>query len=369
MKIAILTFHRAHNCGAMLQCFALQTVLSRLGHDVCALDCNNIGEEHRFGGIGKCSFRRMIKKILEFFFSLGVYDLRIVRFNKFRRNHIKVSGRIGLNEIFPKDYDLFIIGSDQVLQPNLTKEYRDTFLLNRVLDSAKKCSYAASFGYDSLPVQYRESYRKALGSFKSLLVREKSGLDILENELKINRKAHLVVDPTLLLNAEDYERIETAMRRPKQYVLVYSIGGADQRLREVAKQLARIKGIGVVIVNACRRHYFDAPFSDFLSVSPDRLIYLIHHAEYVVTTSFHGVAFSLIYRRPFVAIDPVDSKVGGRIHSLLEQLGLKGNIIKECARISDEELMEILAFDYKTVSKSLEDIKGVSLSTIKKSLL
>lgn len=361
MKVGILTFHRAHNCGAMLQCFALQTVLERMGHTVDVLDCNAIGEEKRFRNLCLWPLRRSARKVIEFLFSLGSFDLRLLRFAKFRRCNLHLSAPVDFRN-FPQEYDRYIVGSDQVFQPNLTKELAPLFLLDAVLDATKKFSYAASFGYESLPDKYRPLYKRCLDKFADLSVREASGAKIIQEELELKKNVSVVLDPTLLLTAADYAPMERRIAAPVKYVLVYSIGGAYKKLRDTAKQVAEKFGLKIVYVNACRRHYWDVPFSDYLSVSPDRMIYLIHHAQFVVTTSFHGVAFSLIYHKPFIAILPNDSKVAGRIPALLSKVGLLNNAIPETEMVSDKLLESAKAMDYEAIDAELDSFRQKSFA-------
>ena len=361
MRIGILTFHRAHNCGAMLQCFALQTVLERMGHTVDVLDCNDIGEEKRFRNLCLWPLRRSARKVIEFLFSLGSFDLRLLRFAKFRRCNLHLSEPVDFRN-FPQKYDRYIVGSDQVFQPNLTKELAPLFLLDAVLDDTKKFSYAASFGYESLPEKFRPLYRRCLDKFSALSVREASGVKIVQEELGLKKNVSVVLDPTLLLTAADYASIEKRNTSPEKYVLVYSIGGAYKKLRDTARQVAKKFGLEIVYVNACRRHYWDVPFSDYLSISPDRLIYLIHHAQFVVTTSFHGVAFSLIYHRPFVAILPNDSKVSGRIPALLSAIALSDNAISEDESVSDSLIDSAKKMDYVAIDAKLDLLRRKSFA-------
>lgn len=135
-----------------------------------------------------------------------------------------------------------------------------------------------------------------------------------------------------------------------------------KKLRDTAKLVAEKFGLKIVYVNACRRHYWDVPFSDYLSVSPDRLIYLIHYAQFVVTTSFHGVAFSLIYHKPFIAILPNDSKVAGRIPALLSKVGLLNNVILEAEVMSDRLLESAKAMDYSAVDVEQDSFRRKSFA-------
>ena len=366
MKVGILTFHRAHNCGAMLQNYALQTVLRRLGAEPETIDFNAIGEERRFPRFSGLTFRQCIRRMIEFVLSVGTYDLRLARFNRFRRRNIKTTARIVTGEL-PLDFDFYVVGSDQVFQPNLVKQYRNEFLLEGIPPD-KRISYAASFGYDSLPEEFRVAYKDDLSWFHAISVREESGARIIKKELGLDVPVEVVLDPTLLLDSAEYEEIETRVRVPEKYVLVYSIGGADAKLRDVANDVANRMNAKVIFVNACRRSYFRTPHDDLLAISPDRLLYLIRHAAYVVTTSFHGVAFSLIYRRQFTAIIPKNSKVAGRIPALLNRLGIPERATAETSPIDRIREQYEICIGYDAVGERLGTLRKASLDFLERAL-
>lgn len=364
MRVGILTFHRAHNCGAMLQNYALQTVLRRLGAEPVTIDFNDVGEERRFSGLRGLTVKQRILRIIKFIFSIGFFDLRLYRFNRFRKKNLVTTNWISDGKL-PLDFDRYVLGGDQVLWPGLTKHLTNTFLLDGIANS-KRFSYAASFGYDSLPVEYRDVYKTQLSRFAAISIREKSGVGIIKNELGIDKEVISVLDPTLLLTEEDFMKIERRQKVPAKYVLVYSIGGADAKLREVSGAIARLIGASVVFVNACRRSYYDTPFGDLLTTSPDRLIYLIHNAAFVVTTSFHGVAFSIIYRRQFIAIGGTSGRKVMKIPDLLSALGIRERILNDTDSVEHYLEMSRRTIDYDNVYSILVALKSESLSFLNK---
>ena len=350
----------------MLQNYALQTALRRLGSEPETIDFNAIGEEHRFRKMRASSLRGYVRNVLEFFFSLGSFDLRLWRFNCFRRRFIRTTRRMAASNLGKLDFDCYVVGSDQVFQPNLTAPLTDEFLLLPVEDRSKKYTYAASFGYPSLPVEFRDKYKAALSDFAGLSVRENTGKKIINEELGVEKEVSVVVDPTLLLDEKDYWPLERRIRAPQDYVLVYSIGGADAALRRAAKSIAETLNAKVVFVNACRRHYMDVPFSDYLSVSPDRLLYLMHHARFVVTTSFHGLAFSLLYHKPFLAIAPAVSKVTTRITELLSNMELSGNLIMERDAGGVFDVGKLMDIDWRQVDARIAGLRAYSMEYLKR---
>ena len=366
MKVGILTFHRAHNCGAMLQNYALQVALLWAGVSPMTIDFNNIGEEKRFSGFSGLTFRQCVRRMIEFVFSVGIFDLRLARFNRFRMRNLRTTGRVAAGE-WPSDFDFYIVGSDQVFQPNLIKKHLKAFLLEGI-PPEKRISYAASFGYESLPEAFRATFREGLSQFHAISVREESGVRIIKKELCLDVPVEVALDPTLLLDSAEYEKIETRVRVPEKYVLVYSIGGADAKLREVANDVAKRMNARVMFVNACRRSYFRTPHDDLLAISPDRLLYLIRHAAYIVTTSFHGVAFSLIYRRQFTAIIPKDSKVAGRIPALLNRLGIPERATAEISPIERIREQYDSRIDYDAVGVRLGALRKASFDFLEKVL-
>ena len=362
MKVGIVTFHRAHNCGAALQCVALITVLQRMGHDVRVLDCNNVGEGILFPNV------RNPRVWLGWLYRLvvsGALSQRLCfRYWKFMKRFFPMTGRIGNEKPFPGEFDFFVVGSDQVFNPMLTGEFLDVFLLNGCCDDEKKISFAASFGVSTLPESYRSVFSECLSRFQALGIRENSGCEICEKELNVPISPVVTIDPTLLLSSTDYLRFETPVKTGGDYVLVYWIGWSREYVCELANRIAKRSGLRVIVATITT-YKSDA---SWIPTSPDEFLYLLRNARYVVTTSFHGTAFAIINRVPFLTVIPNGMNVAGRIVGLLEQLSLTSQIVHEGDALTDGRLDGLLDVDFKNVGSALWEIQIGSIDFLRNAM-
>lgn len=364
MKIGIVTFHRAHNCGAALQCAALVSVLRRMGHDVEVVDNNSIGETHwpDFGKItsllGLCGW------ILRFFMSVDVAYKYFRNYRLFYKRQIPMSSKCFGS--VPKDrYDRIIVGSDQVFNPKITKSQAGAFLLENFGDEVVKCCYAASFGTPSLSAEYRSRFKVALSKFALLGFRETSATRICRDELGLNLEMQTVLDPTLLLAAEDYEKFECPVRVSGKYVAIYCDYICQREARLVADRIARRHGLQVVYIDQYRLSRFKMTKGDCIGVAPQEFLWLIRNAEYVITTSFHGTAFSLINCKRFVVIRPHGHPMNERVVDLLNRLGIPQQVVFSNCIPGNEHLEEMFSVDYMSVKVRLSVLQKESLDFLK----
>ena len=304
MKVGIVTFHRAHNCGAALQCAALVMVLQRMGHTVKVIDCNNVGESHWPNFRGVRTIRGLVGFLVRLAMSIGIADRFFRHYRLFRRRLIPMTQNC-IGKKFPDEFDRIIVGSDQVFNPVITGSQTNAFLLKDFPNNSKKSSYAASFGAATLPEQYRGDFAAELAKFKHLGFRESSAEKICREELGINVKTQTVLDPTLLLDAYDYKEFESPSYVGGEYVVIYWGGRCGEEARAIAHKLAVKHGLKVVFINQWPLSRFRQRKGDWIGMPPDRFLWLMRNARFVISTSFHGTAFALINRKPFIVIRPV----------------------------------------------------------------
>jgi len=361
MKIGIVTFHRAHNCGAALQCVALITVLQRMGHDVRVIDCNNIGQS-------------FFPNVLRIRIWLGWLHFMLVSFARrerlwfrywlFRKRHMPMTHKIGKNSKFPADIDRVVLGSDQVLNPAWMGQYGDVFLLVDKCPDRNKVSYAASFGVPTLPVECRTQFKNALSKFHALGIREDSGVEICNKELNLPIKARITIDPTLLLRADDYLKFEKPVKIDSPYVLVYWMGHTKEYLCKLAHEISAIYGIRVIVASIMA--YQDS--KEWMSVSPSEFLSLFRNATYVVTASFHGTAFSIINHKPFLTVIPKDLSIGGRMVSLLTKLNLLDQIVHEGCSIGAAMIRQKLSLKFDESDELLDSLRRESIEFLREAL-
>lgn len=362
MRIGVVTFHRAHNCGAVLQCLALVKVLQRMGHEVKVIDCNKIGEGSLIPNVSS------VRVWLGWFKSLVIRQAmpqRLwLRYWRFMKRSFPLSDWIDKGVMFPNDFDKIILGSDQVLNPGLTGSFLETFLLRNRCPDEKKIAYAASFGVSTLEESWRGVFADCLSRFRALGLREESGVRICREELRISVSTTVTIDPTLLLDAEDYRKFESPVLRTGEYVLVYWIGNSTEYVSSLAHRIAKNLGINVIVASITARK----DDASWRPSSPDEFLYLFRNARCVVTTSFHGTSFSIINRKPFITVIPKGMNVAGRMIGLLEQLSLSSQLISEGDVVTDEYLLSRLNIDFGKAEASLDRIRKESIRFLENAL-
>lgn len=340
-KFGILTFHNANNYGAVLQAYALQEFLNNEIGKNCAEDIDY-----------KCLAIRNQSSLLQWIKKQGVVSgvahyplirLRISRISKFCKKHMGLSKKITnfeeLKEVVHSNYRYIISGSDQIWNRNLTEE--DTYLQNFHDENLKKISYAASFGIEELPDSWKQDYKKFLSNFRSISVREESAKEILENEFSIKAEVH--VDPTLLLSANQWNKVACRQSNKRPFVLVYMVP-YQQSVVNRAQEIAEKNNLKLIYV--CRSlRKGNGIYKGSASVK--EVIGLFRDADYVVTNSFHGTAFSIIYHKNFSVELNNSLRYNVRSAQLLKICGLEVNKKLNAP-------MDFFGVNWKMVDKALE---------------
>lgn len=327
MKIGILTFHWAHNYGAVLQCYALQEILKE-SHDVCVL--NYVPP--------RTKSKRNIRWWLVFFTTLVRSTIRYIKFRKFIKRY--------LNVVPFKKCDLYVIGSDQVWNKKLTGGYRGVYFGTT---SGKTISYAASAELSALDYEDRKHFRNKLNNFDVISVRESNLVSLLQP--LTDKKVHHVLDPTLLAGRNVFDRIAVTPKIKTKYVLVYQVRN-NKRILTLAKDIA--KNIGGTVIQLSSRVSPRYIKGKYQCASPQEFVGWFKNSSYVVTTSYHGICFSLLYEVPFYTMRLGHNET--RIESLLDLLGLNDRFVDEFACES---------IDYDRVNKILDEHREKSKYVLK----
>ena len=310
MRIGILTFHRALNCGAMLQAWALKTLLVRAGYDVGFI-ANHVGVTRRWHGFPKTGSilgraKGTLLAIAKNVGSFGCLDVAIKRFGEFQAAH--------LPEVELRSCDAVVVGSDQVWRPELTAEETSLFLGETISDKLPMISYAASFG-DRPPTDVEiKRLVKSLGQYKMLSVREPLVKDVLSTFIK--RDIEVVADPTLLIEPGEYSHIAADVAPEKPYLFAYAVH-ATPFFVGTARAAAKRLGLNLVMTAANQSTRWNAPSGLTYGVSPDRMIGYLRGARCVVASSFHGTALSMLHGKPFICLREDGMNVKSRPVSFL----------------------------------------------------
>lgn len=259
-------------------------------------------------------------------------------------------GRTDLRKI-ENNYDFFVIGSDQVW--NCGRLNLDTtYLLDFVRDKRKKGCYAPSVAMKQIPEKYKKQYYRYWNEFEYLSCREQEGARLIED--MTDHKVECVLDPTLLLHREDWESVAdiSDVPRNEKYLLLYMMSESKSLVR-FAEKLAKRKNIEIVKI------YGDIQKNS--AIGPKQWLGYFLNAEYVVTNSFHGVAFSINFNKNFYAeITPKAFFVASssRIIDFLEELGLKNRLLNDTKENEIEKAEDI---EYVQVNKKLEAMREKSV--------
>ena len=298
MKIGILTFHNAHNYGAVMQAYALRSVLRRNGHEVTILNYRNQAIDSHYPK--QLSFDQTG-------FSARQQIDWSEQYHKFKYfiDHVLLEDQtsvLDVEDLECLEMDCFICGSDQIWEPWLTNGLDRVYFLD-FKTRARKVSYGASKAKPDFSSFEKEYFRNKLLRFDAVSVREESLAIALKNECGIS--ADTVLDPTFLLDAEDYMVVADPIKVPHPFVLAYYLS-EDEQLFDCAKRVAQQLKQPLVEI-----HFFRMERNIGYQVAncgPGEFLTYFHNASYVLTNSFHGVAFSIIFPRPFYAVYGQDSR-------------------------------------------------------------
>mgnify|MGYP004473138233 FL=1 len=362
-KIAILTFHRALNYGALLQAFALQQSLNESGTEIEAeiLDYRNdvLEKMYYYPSLRE---RHDIKSIAKYFLQ-GRNELRRrERFERFRLSNLPISSKVYTTSNVRdanQEYDAFIVGSDQVWNYK-AHSFDENYFLGFVEDNTKKKSYAASFGISALPDDQIPRYRALLQSFGLCSVREEQGIEILR-QLGINL-ARIDIDPSFLLDKQDWIRHFSIRKSKEKYIFAYYFE-LTPTMKKFVEELSKKTGYYVKYLGNALHSPFDCPCKADKTAGPIEFIDAIYNASYIVTNSFHGTAFAINFNIPFfVELLKSDAKVNSRIENILSATDLVQRQIVNYCNIEDAMSHDI---DWDAVNKRVFDMRTYSMDYIK----
>ncbi len=344
MKIGVLTYHRADNFGAVLQAYALITFLRQKGFDAEIIDYRYSRIEaqyHLFNPTILFQRKNIIITLREYLKRfLNIKD-RLSRKRKFElfREHYLPQSQSYRKIVKPLKYDLIITGSDQVWNFHLNKGSEAIYLLDfPVHEATRKVAYAASSERNGLARIDKMKLKDSLDKFFSISVRE----DFLRDELRriVNRRIEVCIDPTFLLDKEQYLRIAN---KPSAtgYIFVYHMTYVPEWLPFI-KEIAERKGLKVVEIYGG----FNIRNSDTLIANwgPLDVIGYIANAEMVFTTSFHGLALSLILNKDVWVVNKGDNL---RQRNMLGMAGLSDRLLNDPNDYSGDSI------DYAEVMSNL----------------
>ena len=366
-KIGVLTFHIAHNYGAMLQAYALATAVRNLGYDCEVID-------YRFPYIDSWSRIEYLKDLFKrcgYILGGAVYVTRLItgyyssnnmhiRFERFERDVIPHSNKIyrSKDELNNMPYDIILFGSDQIWNSALTDGIAEEYIGGfKCLAGTKKIAYAASCGTKDFQEESREVYCDYLKDFSAISVREESFRDTL---ISRGYDAECVLDPTLLLTAEEWKKIipKAKRRDVRKYLLLY-VFDEDEKIYGLTREYAKKHNLDIIVIAYGKKKEMFG-MNVLTNCGPLDFLSLFENAEHIITTSFHGTVFSLVFHKNFHCIP--HPKYRERTDSLLKTAGLEEHSVEELTELKDKTV------DWDKVDELLESKRKMSVSFLEKEL-
>lgn len=379
MKIGIVTYWQSDdNYGQLLQCWALQRHLKKLGHEpflirYCPAPQSKLRQILN-NGLWNSAVDRIknhcqisLNKKLR---AENAIKNKVREFSTFRQSQLNMSEKMytSLSELqeCPPEVDILIAGSDQVWAKPLDDKNNEVYFLNFGSKDIRKISYAASFSMDEYPEKWTRRLNTLLSGLEAISVREPSGKRICES---VGQKATTVLDPTLLLKNEDYIDITERPSEDEKYIFAYSINISDKKDLDWDKLSEYAKSHGLKVKAVCSTGHIPArellDEAEYIYPTIPQWNGLLYDSQMVVTSSFHGVAMSIILHKPFIYY-PLTGKLAkgnSRVMSLLKDLDLEQRCYSK--GMDYEALKEI---DWETVDNRLEELRKISMDFLNDNL-
>ena len=339
MRIGILTYHYAHNYGAVLQCYALQNYLISLGHTVRVIGHKNpyICRDYKVFDLRRFRIKNPFTLIKRISHEISYYHIRKGRYKAFDYFINNLLIVCPIQEINNDPFDLIIVGSDQVWNYGLTKGF-DPYYWGEFNHPPKTvlATYAVSM-QDSWPKEIDYEIQKRISNFMNISVREEN-LALSLKRIVSDRDFKVVVDPTLLFSSDEWDKIAVKPLIKEPYLLLYQVD-ASPIAEGMALKISEERKLRILHLYAQP----DKPHSSEVSkTSPQEFVGLFKYASFVVCSSFHGTVFSIIYRKSFYTV-----KVPGkssRVESLLHLYGLDDYLLSfSIDKINDVDYSKVPA--------------------------
>ena len=376
-KIGIITILKVNNYGAELQAYATQKVLQLMGYDAEIIDYLFYkNPRHKRTRMSRPTARMSLKKHLEEklfpivaqWKARNYRDLQRVRNAKFERFHDENTKQSECYDMIDKlksaklDYDVLMTGSDQVWNSGIYSSL-DPYLLKFGDENIKRLSYAASFGVSQVPDDVRNYYKEALKRYSAIGVREDNAVNLVKS--LSGKDATLVLDPTLLLNKEQWMKVAKPVEGlpDKPYVLIYELSDIPY-IKQLAMYIS--EKTGMPIVRICKNASPEDKEGEILNIidaGPAEFLYLFDKAGYVVTNSFHGTAFSVNFGKQFYTVIPLGKSNNSRQKSILKLMGCEERMLTE-----GSEMPAIERLDTNRIVERLEEERQKSINFLKNAI-
>lgn len=363
MKIGILTHELKYNYGGILQNYALQQALKKMGHEPVTIDYKQeITLIKKINSLAKRFLARyVLRKNIKVKGWPSISEAAVIQqhTHEFVEKYINTTNKIKLSELakFCDNFDAMIVGSDQVWRPRYLGKYIDEMFLKSFPNSIPKIAYAASFGIDNWEFTDKQTRicKELAQHFDAISVREASGVNLCKKYLNVD--AVHVLDPTMLLDKEDYIKLIEQEKTPSpgKGIMTYILDKSPEK-EVIIQSISQRLGLPTFSVMPKSSYANSTCIDDCIYPPITSWLRGFMDADFVVTDSFHGTVFSIIFNKPFISIG--NTKRGlDRFTSLLETFRLENRLI-----FKGNELSSTFPFtiDYTTINKIWEKEKTSS---------
>lgn len=343
-KVGIVTLFGLYNFGNRLQNYAVQEIIKSYGFDVQTIISSEIQP--------KSYLKFWLKSIKN-----GTL-VRSLKFRRFNRKYISTYIVHGYPELFPEEisneFKYFVVGSDQVWNPDIRQTQRENFFLS-FAHKQQRIAISPSIAVSSIPDKWRDSFINGLDGFTHISVRENNSVELI-SELT-GQQAIVLADPTMIIPKERWQSIERQVKKlSSHYLLSLFLGKVDEKRKEEIATLASDNKLEIIDLNSKK----------WIGIGPDEFLYLVHHADIVCTDSFHCLVFSILYNRSFVAFDrcivsdkDINGRTGSRIDTLLQKFSSNTYVQNEeqeliVNKFSEETVKNVLGKERKKYSEFLK---------------
>lgn len=369
-KVGIITFHNSYNCGSMLESYAMQTIVDKIGMNSEIINFSNSGQKELYNIMFKNnSIKKFIKNIILFPHKKRIGNSNF-KYEEFKNKYFKLSDSYNVIDELKDDlYSTVIAGSDQIW--NITIADADDAYFLPWVKNARKVAYAPSFGAKQIEKNASDEdikkYKKYINDFDALSIRENNGKKWIKK--LTGKDVPVLLDPTLLLEKKDYEKIEASNAKYKEKYIFFYSPGFDSEICKYVKKISEKYNLKVITWSA--KHYYIKNVKRFgfelpEYENPSMYLSLIKNAELVITTSYHGTIFSTIYKKKFITVK--NGEMYGdddRVITLLEQLNMMDRLIPH---EFDEEFNYLEEIDYTEYEKKINELKEKSINYLKNNL-
>lgn len=365
MVIKTITCHDVNNYGASLQAYALQKYLQQQGYDVEIIDYLPIYKTNRLNFFEYNRTQGRLNKIVQripFIKPLiGLYDhLRVPEhrqdflfykkkkaFNLFKKDKLICTNYVyrdieDLKTVVPQA-DTYIAGSDQIWNVYARNGQDPAYYCDFAPENSRCISYAASFGTSDIPHDFKDFVSQHLKRFNSISVREKSGVSIVRD---LGYQAIEVLDPVFLLQHKEWEKLCKCHHREK-YLLVYDIDMNHPEVKKLSERIAKENNWKIYSINDFKL----CPYADYNinNAGPVEFIEWIRDAQFIICTSFHGTAFSVIFNKQFYTFPLYKQNNNSRMEDFLVRISLSNHFVMK-------EVDNIDIIDYTKINDIIQQL-------------